>query len=40
MAVHLKGLVEGVMKKKVGTPVGRSERAEVHGQAVDGDLSL
>jgi len=43
MAAHLKGLVEGVLKKKAATLVERHdphERAEAHAQASDSDLSL
>ena len=33
MAVHLKGLVEGVLKKKAATPVEGHERGEKHAHA-------
>ena len=33
MAVHVKGLVEGVLKKKAATPMGGHERGEAHVQA-------
>lgn len=39
MAVHVKGLVEGVLRKKMERH-GSVERVEMHAQAADSDLSL
>jgi hypothetical protein len=39
MAAHLKGLVEGVLKKKAATVVERHERVEVYAQAADSDFT-
>jgi len=42
MAVHLRGLVEGVLEKKAATLVERhnsDEQIETYAQAVDSDLS-
>ena len=38
MAAHLKGLVEGVLKKKVAEE--RHEQAKSYAQAADSDLIL